>query len=218
MGARLGKKINVPGICDPDCLRKFKVLLAQAFITKEETALPTHIKFKAKLQRTGLSKEVHLEVYTNNNVEIKASPEIQASFTSIWPEIEAILRESISVVSRQNVVRVNRAKEILDYIQTIPLNNEVGKMAIVVLCDITLDLLVTEKLSKYTHTRQDLENESIGAKIDLLEQKYTVPLYKKKSIRDIRELRNKIAHGGAPTSQDEAIFAREASNDIFSLF
>jgi hypothetical protein len=218
MSSLLRKQINMPNICDLDCLKKFEYLLSQKFVMQKENSLPENMKFKAKLQRAGLAKGVHIEVYINNNIEIKASPKIQPSFDTMYTEIENLLKESVIMISGQDVLRVNRAKEILRYIQTISVDDEVGRMTIVVLCDIILDLIVTEKLSQFTHNRQDLENESVGAKIDLLENKYKVTLYRPKSIRDVRDLRNKIAHGGAPTSRDDAIFARDATIDIFGLF
>lgn len=218
MSTTLRKQVAIPNICDTDCLKKFENLISQKFAVQKDSNLPAHIKFKAKLHRIGLTKEVHIEVYANNNVEIKTSPGMQPLFNAIYAEIECILKEASTKLSEQNVVRVNRAKEILLYTRTISVDNEVGRMTIVVLCDIILDLIVTEKLSQFTGTRQDLENESVGAKISLLENKYKITLYRPKSIRDVRDLRNKIAHGGAPTSRDDATFARDATCDIFALF
>lgn len=217
MNAPLRKQVNIPNICDTDCLKKLETLISQKFVVKKDSNLPPHIKFKARLHRTGLTKEVHIEVYTNNNVEIKTSPEMQPLFDAIYAEIEHILKEANIMLSKQNVVRVDRARRILNYIQTIPVGNEVEMMVIVTLCDVVLDLLVTEKLSNFTHDRKELEDESVGAKIGLLEKKYECPIYRPKAIRDIRELRNKIAHGAIAIAREETIFAFDATKDIFAL-
>jgi hypothetical protein len=217
MSTALRRQVVIPNICDTGCLKKFEDLISQKFKLQKDTTLPAHIKFKAKLHKIGLAKEVHIEVYTNDNVDIKTSPGMQHVFNAICAEIEYILKEASTKLCTQDVVRVNRAKKILTFTQGLAINDEIGRMAIVVLCDIILDLMVTEKLSQFTGTRQDLENESVGAKISLLENRYQITLYRQKSIRDVRELRNKIAHGGAPTSEDDAIFARDAACDIFAL-
>jgi hypothetical protein len=101
-------------------------------------------------------------------------------------------------------------------VRELPENMGVQRMVIVTLCDIILDLLVTEKLSRFTHKRQDLDNESIGAKHEMLESK--IQVYRPKDIRDIRDLRNKVAHGGDATVADEARFAKKATIDIFKTF
>jgi hypothetical protein len=102
--------------------------------------------------------------------------------------------------------------------ESFSVDEEVQRMVIVTLCDVILDLVVTEKLSRYTHKRDSLENESVGAKLDLLETQFGIPLYNSKVVRDIRELRNKVAHGGATTAREEAAFAKEKTMDIFELF
>lgn len=216
MNTTLRHQINVPGICDSACLRKLKFMLSK-FFTVNEDRIPTNMSFKAILERTDLPREVHLEVYTNNKVEIKASPEV-TSFSAICNEIETVLREAVTVCSRNSTLRTQRAERILAYTQSISVNTEVERMIVVTLCDIILDLLVTEKLSSFTRKREDLENESVGVKLALLEKQYHVPVYRPNDIRDIRELRNKIAHGGASPVINEVSFARDTTIDIFELF
>jgi hypothetical protein len=89
-------------------------------------------------------------------------------------------------------------------------------MIIVTLCDVVLDLLVSEKLSKFTSKREDLENESIIPKIRMLEAKILV--YKSKEIQEIRNLRNKVVHGGSAIADAEATSARDTTADIYELF
>lgn len=216
MSATLTEQISVPGICDSLCLKKLQALLSQRFAIERQAGLPSHMKFKAILERTGLPREVHLEIFANENTNIKASPELRNIFGGICSEIESILKEAVSILSRQDTVRVKRAERIMNYMQDISADDEVERMVIVTLCDIILDLLVTEKLSHFTHKRQDLENESVGAKLGMLEDR--IPVYKPKAIRDIRDLRNKVAHGGASTAKEEALFARNTTIDIFEAF
>jgi len=218
MSATLRKQITVPNICDSACVKKLKTLLSQYFTMREEANPPSNMSLKARLGRLGISREVHLELYTNNNVEIKASAEVRTSFTSICGELETILKEATNILSSQNVFRVMRAGRINDYMKSISVDPEIDRMVIVTLCDIILDLLVSEKLSQFTHDRKELEDESVGAKLALLEKKYKTPVYRPKAIRDVRELRNKIVHGGSSIAKQEAEFARDATIDIFSLF
>lgn len=208
----------MPGICDPVCLRKVKTLLSQCFTVHVENDVPDHIAFKARLGRTGLPRELHIEIFVNENTGITASPEVQSFFHEICLETENILKEAVDIISRQDTIRVNRAERILEYLRNLSVDKEIERMVIVTLCDIILDLLVTEKLSHFTHRRQDLENESIGVKLEMLESQHKIPVYRPKTIRDIRILRNKIAHGGAPTARAEAVFARDTTIDIFELF
>lgn len=218
MNPSLRMSLNVPGICDPACLRKLKTLLSQNFTVEVDENIPDHMRFKATLRRTGLPREVHIEIFANENTETKASPEVATSFQDICSEVKSIFAEAVTILSRQDTVRVNRARRIVEYITSLSVENEVERMVIATLCDIILDLLATEKLSNYSHRRQDLENESVGAKLDMLEKQFQIPVYKPKQIRDIRELRNKVAHGGASTTEEEAVLARDTTIDIFELF
>ncbi len=213
----LSRQITIPGICDSYCLKKLEFLLSQKFAISKDLNLPLRMVFKTELRRVGLQREVHVEVFTNSNVAIKASPEIRSSFDAISNEIEQILTEAVNVTSRQDTVRVNRARRIKDYITHISVDDEVERMVIVVMCDVILDLIVTEKLSRFTRRREELESDSVGAKISMLENTCHVPLYNARAIRDVRDLRNKVAHGGATLARDEADFSRSATLDIFDL-
>jgi len=215
MSPSLRKALSVPGICDSACLRKLETLLSQNFVLKVEDQIPSHMTFKAVLKRTGLPKDVHIEIFKNENTETKTSPDVATFLQDIWPEIESVLKEAVDIVSKQDTIRIRRAEKILDYVKKLPENKGVQRMVIVILCDIILDLLVTEKLSRFTHKRQDLDNESIGAKLEMLESK--IPVYRPKAIRDIRDLRNKVAHGGDATVVEEARFARKTTIDIFNM-
>jgi len=218
MSPPLRKSLAVPGICDPVCLKKFKTLLSQCFNVHVEDDIPDHMAFKARLRRTGLPRELHIEVFVNENMGIQASPEVQSFFQNICLEIENILKEAVDILSRQDTVRVSRAERIMEYMRDISVDNEIERMVIVTLCDIILDLLVTEKLSHFTHRRQYLENESVGAKLEMLKNEFKISVYKPKAIRDIRNLRNKVAHGGASTAREEAVFAQNTTIDIFEHF
>lgn len=217
MSSGLSKYVNAPGICDPACLRKFKALLSERFMMHSVlVASSDNLEFKARLERADLPKEIHVEIFTNGKVGIKASPHVQANFKDICVEIEAILKEAVDILSRKDAIRVKRAERILEYVEELSVGNEIERMVVAALCDIVLDLLVTEKLSRFTRRREDLENESIGAKISILEK--TIPVYRSQAIRDIRDLRNKVAHGGLSTPLDEARFVKKATIDIFETF
>ncbi len=216
MNPALSEQINVPGICETTCLKKFKVLLSQSFTVEEEEEIPAHMRFKARLRRTGLPREAHIEIFSNENTEIKASPEIKKYFQSVCSEVEMILNEAVDLLSGQDTVRVSRAERIKEYMESIPVENEVERMVIVTLCDVILDLLVTEKLSRFTTRRNDLEHESVKAKLGMLEKR--IPVYKPKAIRDIRDLRNRVAHGGISPARAEATFAMNTTIEIFELF
>jgi len=174
--------------------------------------------FKASLSSPDLARDLHLEVFTNDRCEIKASREVASDFEAFSSEVETALCEAIEIVSRGTSVRAMRAGGILDNMRTLSTQDEVERMIIVTLCDIIIDLLVTEKLSRHTHKRQDLENESVGAKISMLRNQYRVPVYKHETMRDIRTMRNKIAHGGATPPLEEANFALDSTIDIFETF
>jgi len=214
----LSRQISVPGICDAACLKKLEFLLGKSFSMTKDSSVPSHMRFKAQLRRVGVPRELHIEVFVNSNAVISASPEVRSSFDAIYAGIEVILEEAIKFQSRHSTLRVNRARKIKEYMETFSVDDEVQRMVIVTLCDVILDLIVTEKLSGFTAKRQDLEDESVGAKLGMLEKQFKTPLYNPKAIRDIRELRNKVAHGGATTARDEAAFAREATLDTFELF
>jgi hypothetical protein len=209
-------QIRTPGICDDTCIKKLKVLLAQVYTLTEVPNPPNHIRFKSELRKVGLPREVHLEVFSNSNVTLTSSPEVAPLFPQISTEIDGILREAVTIVSGRDSIRAARARRIKDYVSTLSVDDEIQRMAIVTLCDVILDLMVTEKLSYFTGRRDELENESVGAKISLLERQHHVQLYKSRTIRDVRELRNKIAHGGASPAREEVVYSRDETFDIFS--
>lgn len=208
-------QIQTPGICDDACIKKLKDLLAQVYTLTEIQNPPDHIKLKAELRKVGLPREVHLEVFVNSNAAITASPEV-ASFPQISTEIQGILGEAVKIVNRTNSIRVARARRVKEYIAGLSVDDEIQRMVIVALCDIVLDLMVTERLSGFTRNNADLENDSVGSKIGLLEGRYNVRVYKSKVIRDVRELRNKIAHGGTAPAIADAVCSRDETFDIFN--
>ena len=212
----LRKQLTMSGIDSPTCLKKLKELLRQMFALNIHQSLPDHITFKGELSSPDWIREVHLEIFTNERCEIKASPELANRFADICAKIETALGESIDIVSQGTSVRAMRAGRILEFVGNLSTHNEVNRMVVVTLCDIVLDLLVTEKLARFTRRRQDLENESIGAKIGML--KRHVPVYREQAMRDIRDLRNKVAHGAATTPLEEANFAKDTTEDIYNTF
>lgn len=216
MPTTLRKRLTISGICDSTCLKKLKELLSQDFTLDFHESIPSHMAFKGSLSSPDLSRDVHLEIFTNERCEIKASPEIASDFPIACSKVEAALKEAVDIVSRGNSIRAMRAGRILEYLRDLSTPHEVNRMVIVTLCDIVLDLLITEKLAKFTTRRHDLEHESIGAKIGMLKQR--IPVYKEQAMRDIRNLRNKVAHGGATTALTEAEFAKNATEDIFDTF
>lgn len=216
MPTTLRKELRMPGICDSPYLRKLEKLLSQDFTLDLPESIPSHIAFKCSLSSPNLSREVHVEIFTNDRCNIKASPDIAADFPTVYSKVQTALKEAVVIVSRENSIRAMRARRILEYLGGLSTQDEVNRMVIVTLCDIILDLLVTEKLSRFTRRRQDLENESVGAKISMLRQ--NIPVYGEQAMRDIRTLRNKVAHGGATTALDEADFANNATKDIFNMF
>jgi len=216
MSQALRKEWMIGRISDSSCLDKLQKLLAEEFTSDMAKSIPKHMIFKSKLRKATLTREIHIEAFTNEKVVVSASGEIKENFESVCAKIEAILNESVDIVSRRNTVRTSRAKRILKYARSLSSGEEVERMVIVTLCDIILDLLVTEKLSKFTNRREDLENESVGAKLGILRQR--IPIYRPKEISDIRMLRNKVAHGGSPTAENEAEYALETTLDIFEKF
>jgi hypothetical protein len=80
MPSPLRKALSVPAICDPVCLRKLETLLSQKFIIEVEDEIPDHMTFKVVLKRTGLPKDVHIEVFKNGNTETKTSPDVTTFF------------------------------------------------------------------------------------------------------------------------------------------
>lgn len=216
MSSLLRRQLTITGISDPTCLNKLKELLSQDFALTSQESLPPHMIFKGGLSAPHLAREVHLEIFTNERCEIKASHEIANDFRDTCSKMEITLKEAVDIVTRGTSLRAMRAGRILEYLRNLSTQDEVHRMVIVTLCDIVLDLLVTEKLSKFTRRRQDLESESTGAKIGMLKRR--IPLYREQAIRDIRDLRNKVAHGGASTAEEEAAFAQNSTIDIFEKF
>lgn len=216
MSSPLREQLTVAGINDFVCLRKLQTLLTYHFALDVDRSLPSHMAFKTSLTSPSLTREIHIEIFTNERVDIKASREVARSFHDVCSTIKTALQEAVDILSRGTSVRAIRAGRILEYMRNISFDEEVGRMVIVTLCDIILDLLVTEKLSRFITRRRDLENESVAVKVGMLKQK--VPVYKSKEICDIRTLRNRVAHGGASIAREEAIFARDTTIDIFELF
>ena len=217
MSSPLRRQCKITGVNDSMCVSKLKELLGQGFSLVSQEPPPRNMIFKCELSAPNLAREVHLEIFTNERCEIKASRDIANNFQDVCSKIETALKEAVNIVSRGTSMRAMRAGRILEYLRNLSTQDEVNRMVIVTLCDVVLDLIVTEKLSTFRHRRQDLENESIGAKIGMLKQH--IPVYREQAMRDIRDLRNKVVHGGASTAEEEeAIFAQNATVDIFERF
>lgn len=141
MPTTLRKRLTISGICDSTCLKKLKELLSQDFTLDFHESIPNHMAFKGSLSSPDLSREVHLEIFTNERCEIKASPEITSDFPNACSKVEAALKEAVDIVSQGNSIRAMRAGRILAYLRDLSTQHEVNRMVIVTLCDIVLDLL-----------------------------------------------------------------------------
>lgn len=219
MSGSLNKALNIPQICDGMCLKKFERLLKQRFAVTIDPNPSNAIMLKMRLNRSDLSKAVHIDVFSTGIVLIKSSPANQLVFNNVFTEIENISNEATHIISRDTTpVRVNRAQKILNYVHNLSIIDEVDRMVIVTFCDVVLDLIVSEKLSTVGGSRAEQEGDNVGAKIDLLENKYHAILYNPKPIRDIRNLRNNIVHGADPIIEQEATYAIESTEEIFAYF
>jgi hypothetical protein len=220
MPLAITEQVNIPNISNDNYLQKAEVLLGSNFSINKIPISAGHIKLKVDIKKIGLSKPIHIEIFVNDNVIIKASPEIQAQFTALLEQIKSILSESINITSTRlnQSFRIIRAQMLLNYLNNLPLTDEVNRMLIVILCDIILDMVITEKLSSLTNDRAELESDSISTKLKSLEGRCKCTLYKSKNINDIRNLRNKIAHGAAPITEEEARNVLTCTKDVFAFF
>ena len=210
---------RVAGISNVPYLDKFRGLLVSYFDAKIVAQRgPSRSVLYVKMMNTIYRKyDVTINVYSTDRITVQASPLLmEEEFTHVSDEVMRLARESVSIISELSVPTVQRANKVLNYATELDVQDEINRMVAVFLCDIVLDLLLTEKLRSIgIMDRRLLESESIPNKIRALEDR-RIPVYRKDEALRLRIMRNKIAHGGELVTSEEAEWAQELTKDLFN--
>jgi len=210
---------RVAGISNAPYLDKFRGLLASYFDAKIVTERePSRSVLYAKMMNTIHRKyDVTINVYTTDRITVQASPLLmEEEFTHVSDEVMRLARESVSIISELSVPTVQRANKVLNYATDLDVQDEINRMVAVFLCDIVLDLLLTEKLRSIgIMDRRLLESESVPNKIRALEDN-KIPVYRKDEALRLRIMRNNIAHGGELVTSEEAEWAQKLTQNLFN--
>ncbi len=168
--------------------------------------------------------EFTASIYTSDRVVIQASAKVSQRTVDRVAEALALLAdESVIHASERESPHIIRSRQLKEYMATLG-EGEIDNLVAVLLADLIIELVVTERLSDYVKDRRLLESESLPPKLKALSDKLSsqkgqqpVYVYKYREILDLRGLRNKVAHGVQPMTAEEVKWAREIALDVFEL-
>ena len=144
---------------------------------------------------------------------ISSSPKTSSStFERIASEVAEIAQTSITKVTETRPLTILRANNILDFASKLDLDNEYERMVVIILSDISNEIILREKMKSLKIEGSPLD-AGIPNKIKTIKEKGQ-DVYKKEEIKQVRELRNGIVHSGNIPDKNQAKKALEVAIDV----
>lgn len=207
------RKEVISNISDAEHLAKFQRLLSQKHNAKMEPVTQDYMILRTKIY-VAPKTPITLSVFTTDKLFFQVSPKIPVeTFNSTVESILSLARQSVEILTKKATPTTLRAEQLLNYVESLNLDNEVERMITVFLCDIVIDLLLIEKLRSFRITDRKLLEGYIPTKLKALRKKITIP--RDADIERLHIMRNGIAHGADIVSKSEAEWGRNLVRDVY---
>jgi len=194
------KTVRIPGIISK--IEYFDHFLSKELdSTKIEDVGTSYVITHHKIN-TG-QHDITVEVYTSEKIVIKGSPRIPPDeFERIASKVIEIANRSKLSVADDRPITLTRAIGIMDYALKLDLSDEYQRMVAVILADLVNEIILTEIMRNQGIKGTPLE-EGVPKKIKYLKEN-GIPIYLEKEIKNIRDLRNGVAHRGEFPDETQA--------------
>ena len=214
-GAAKRVKFGIEGFAKPGSVNKFKAMVAEKYETKvlddkgEYTLLHLSVTVDS-------GKRAELILYSTGTLTVSCSPYLDApKFEAFTADIEKIAKSSTQSVGETRALAVIRARDLNEFAQKFDTADEKQRMVAVIVSDTANEIILREKMIS-----QGIEGDALEAgvpkKIEYLEKKGDL-VYMTTEVKQLRELRNGIAHRGSIPSKEQADMAIRWSTEFVSM-
>lgn len=205
-------KIGIDGFAKPGSVNKFKAMVTGKYETKvlDDKSEYTSLHLRVTVY-SNQSAEVIL--YTTGTLTVSCSPYLDTpKFEAFAADIQKIAKSSTRSVGETRALAVVRARELNEYAQKFDTADDLQRMVAVIVSDTSNEIILREKMISLGIQGDPLE-DGVPKKIEHLEKKGETVLMKDK-VKQVRELRNDIAHRGSIPSKEQANMAIKWSTEF----
>lgn len=205
-------KFGIDGFAKPSSIGKFSGMVAAKYETKvlddkgEYTSL--HLRVTAYPDQ-----RVEVILYSTGTLTVSCSPYLDTGrFEAFARDIEKMAKSSTQSVGESRPLAVVIAKELNEFAHKFDTADERQRMVAVIVSDTANEIVLREMMISQGIEGEALE-KGVPKKIEYLEGKGEI-VYMKEQVKQIRELRNGIAHRGTIPSKEQANMAIKWSTDF----
>jgi len=209
---RLEKRVTVQGASNPENVEKFTYFLSKAYSCKPVEDRGPYVSTHKRLHLPE-GFDIDVIVYTNDTVFISSSPITPvAIFNGVVLKVSEIAEYSVKTIEAIRPLTLERVKDLMDFTSTLDTSDEHQRMVAVILSDTSNEIVLREQMKSLGIKGDPLE-AGIPDKIRKIKEKGE-GVYKEDEIKNVRELRNEIAHYGSIPTRDQAAKALEIAKDV----
>jgi hypothetical protein len=208
----LRKKLVVEGLTKREAAEKFQALISYKYGVKPSKDKGDYTVFHWKV---GIEGDVKADMilFNNGTLTVSATPNLgTAKFDVFCQEIEKLATSGATSMAEEKPLPITRASGLIEYAKGLSLAAEKERMVAVIICDTSNEIVLTTKMRLLKFDGEALK-AGVPKKIEYIEGKGEA-VYLKERIKEIRELRNDVAHSGSIPSQKEAEQVVGWSNDF----
>ena len=154
---------------------------------------------------------VTVNVFTTGKVQVQSSEE-NPFFKEVNENIKLIINTFDLKFNKNTHHLINRAKTLSEYINTLDIEQDVNRMASIIISDTSCEILLKVRVElicdKKAIPKRNVDLDDRKKIFRFITEKSYIEVLEKK-IKDLRELRNKLVHQGDIPSRNDSIFAKE---------
>jgi hypothetical protein len=198
----LGKSFVVEGVSGSEALGLLKSMLLSSHGGKQ---IPDAGQYTAIHLRIPVAKDTTADVivFSTDKIFVSASPNFgQSNFDSLAKEVEEVAGRCAKPLGKAKPLEKLRAEELLGYALGLDLEQDKERMVAVIIADTADEIVLTAKMKSLKIAGEALK-AGIPDKIKYIRDKKE-GVYMESEIKQIRDLRNGIAHSGNIPTHKEA--------------
>lgn len=204
------KTVRIPGIISK--IEYFDHFLSKELYSTKIKGIGSSYVISHHKINTG-QHDITVEVYTSETIVIKGSPRIPLDeFEKIASKVIEIANRSKLSVADDRPITLTRAIGIMSYALKLDLSDEYQRMVAVILSDLVNEIILTEIMRNQGIKGSPLE-AGVPTKIRYLKEK-NISIYLEEEIKNIRDLRNGVAHRGEFPDETQAKQAIDVAHKV----
>lgn len=154
---------------------------------------------------------VTLNVYTTGKVQVQSSQE-NPFLNEVNENIKRVKNALGLKFNRNSHHLIIRAKTLFDYVAVLDIEQNVNRMAAIIICDTACEILLKVRIElicdKKNIPKRGVNIEDRKTIFEFIFNKGYIEVLEKK-LKILREIRNKLVHQGDMPTQDDVSFAKD---------